>query len=108
MACSEADNGNPHLESDRDAFVQDAVDRIAELRTELNRMRDDIADGTAAEEVEQQADRLGERIDEAESELEQVRSAGDDEWTALQDSLEKSLQDAGDLAGEISSELGLD
>jgi chromosome segregation ATPase len=84
-----------------------AEDRIASLRADLDRLRDDVAKGNASEEVKQQADRLDERINEAESELEQVRGASDDEWQALKDRLDETLQDAGNLADEISSGLGL-
>jgi TolA-binding protein len=110
-ACGdETDGGNTGPTgggNEREAFLREAEDRIASLRADLDRLRDDVAKGNASEEVKQQADRLDERINEAESELEQVRGASDDEWQALKDRLDETLKDAGNLADEISSGLGL-
>jgi phage shock protein A len=107
LACSEDEGANSDAESDRDAFIQDAEERIGDLRAELDQLRDDIATGEAAEDVKQQADQLDERINDAEAELDEVRSASDDEWQALRDSLNQTLDDAGDLADKIGNELGL-
>ena len=108
LACSDENGGNGDTASERDEFIQDAENRIGDLRTELDELRGEIASGDADEEVEQQADSLETRINEAESELDSVRNASDDEWEELSGSVDEAIGDAGDLAEEIGSELGID
>ena len=108
LGCSDDGANNPSAaENKRDEFVKGVEDRISELQTGLDELREDITTGKASREIEQQARELEESLGDAESELDEVRGAGDDEWQALRDNLEETLSDARDFAGEIGSELGV-
>ena len=109
LGCSDDDGSgsNGNAANEREEFIQDAEDRIAELRAELEEIRQDIAEGDAGAEVEEQADALESRVQEAEAELDEIRNASDDEWEDLKDSAEQTLDDAGDLVEEIGSEIGI-
>jgi predicted nucleic acid-binding Zn-ribbon protein len=107
VACGEDENGNPISESEREEFIQDVEERIAELRNDLERLREDIASGDANAEIEEQAESAERRLNDAESELEEIRNASDDEWEALKNSIDETLNDAGELVEEIASEAGV-
>ena len=96
FACSDDDGGD--AESRRDEFVQDAEDRLSDLRTELDQMRDDISSGDAEEDVREQADQLEQRINDAEAELDEIRAANADEWEEMKDRFDSSLKDVENFA----------
>lgn len=99
-ACDEAD-------PTREDFLRDAEERVMQLREDAAELREDIATGEAAQEVEAEADRLDERIAEAEAKLDEIRASSDDEWEDLKADCETAVGDAGDLAERIGRDLGL-
>jgi chromosome segregation ATPase len=109
LACSDADehrNGDDTA-SERDEFVQDAENRIADLRAELENIRDDLASGDAGQEVKEQADNLEDRLHDAEAELDDLRAAHDDEWEDLKAGFNDAIGEADALIDDIAEELGL-
>ena len=110
VACTD-DNGNggsTGSENGREVFIQDAEDRLSALRSELEELKDDIASGDLREVIDQQARAVEQRIDEAESELDDIRASNDDEWEALKERFDEALGEAGSLLDDIGSELGID
>ncbi len=111
VACSDDEdspNGSTGGESDRESFIQSAENRIAELRSELADLTDQVTSGSADDEVEQQANAVEQRIDEAESELDEIRAANDDEWEDLKDEFDNAIGEADGLLNDIGAELGID
>ena len=110
LACSDDDNdaGGGDGANERDDFIQDAEDRIADLRAELEEIRDDLASSDAGREIEEQADNLEGRIQDAEAELDDIRAANEDEWQDLRAAFDAAIGEAGALIGDLGAELGLD
>jgi predicted nucleic acid-binding Zn-ribbon protein len=109
VACSDDDNGgSTGVTNDREGFIQEAEDRLSDLRSELDRARDEISSADPAGEARQRADDLERRVNDIEADVEDGRNAGDEEWQALRDRLDESLNDAENTANDITSELGLD
>ena len=109
LACSDDDDNGVinGANGDRDQFIEDAEDRLSNLRSELEDARDNIEAGDASEALEQMADDLEQRINDIESDLDDARDAGDDEWQDVRDSLDQTLNDAENLIQEIAGELGV-
>lgn len=108
IACSEDDASNVPSEEERQNFIDDIEGELQGLRDEIAQLQDNVSGSDAAGEVENQADALGDRINEAEGELDSLRNAGDGEWQSVRDELQRTLDSAGSLANDIGREFGIE
>lgn len=99
--------GDSNGEDDKDAFIQDAEDKIAGLRSQLLEVRDDVATGEAGEEVHQQAEGIERHIDEAETELDEIRAANEGEWQDLRTEFDEAVGEADAMLNDVLKDIGL-
>lgn len=96
-ACSEDSSGDgPVTEEERRSFLDSVEARLQDIQDEIAGLRQRVANGDLAREIDTRLDDLESEREKLQGELDELRNATDEEWRRVRDRVSDSLDNLRD------------